>query len=185
MGLGPRSGEPPAAPKPDRSETGSPSKAARPDPGSAPSLVPSRLDHTEPEGQPPLVSPKPKAREMPPVASEDFAPKALGANEGLQAPPETPATGSLQAANPTGKASEGGAVHSHKEEGLTPVAAGGPVAGEDPQQRTIEATVCAKNIKVSSTGEKVVLWTRWVPSFFSPMLDLRRRSGSLGTRDMG
>lgn len=26
-----------------------------------------------------------------------------------------------------------------------------------------EATVCANNSKVSSTGEKVVLWTRWVP----------------------
>lgn len=28
------------------------------------------------------------------------------------------------------------------------------------QQRVTEATVCAKNSKVSSTGEKVVLWTR-------------------------
>ncbi|KAL7978132.1 hypothetical protein Chor_005119 [Crotalus horridus] len=159
VGLGPRSGEPPAAPKPDRSETGSPSKAARPIPGSAPSLVPSRLDLTELDVQPPSVSPKARAREMLPVASEDLAPKALGASEGLPAPPEIPAAASLQAANPTGKPSEGGDVHSHKEEGLTPVAVGGPVAGEDPQQRTIEATVCAKNIKVSSTGEKVVLWT--------------------------
>ncbi|XP_060108636.1 GON-4-like protein [Heteronotia binoei] len=32
--------------------------------------------------------------------------------------------------------------------------------GEEPQQRATEAVVCAKNIKVSSTGEKVVLWTR-------------------------
>lgn len=52
---------------------------------------------------------------------------------------------------------------------------------EQQQQRVTEATVCAKNSKVSSTGEKVVLWTRyscltflhslfasssyWVPSF--------------------
>nr|XP_056709685.1 GON-4-like protein [Euleptes europaea] len=32
--------------------------------------------------------------------------------------------------------------------------------GEELQQRATEAMVCAKNIKVSSTGEKVVLWTR-------------------------
>lgn len=35
--------------------------------------------------------------------------------------------------------------------------------GEELQQRATEAVVCAKNIKVSSTGEKVVLWTRYVP----------------------
>lgn len=34
---------------------------------------------------------------------------------------------------------------------------------EEFQQRVTEATVCAKNIKVSSTGEKVVLWTRYMP----------------------
>lgn len=34
--------------------------------------------------------------------------------------------------------------------------------GEELQQRATEAVVCAKNIKVSSTGEKVVLWTRYV-----------------------
>jgi len=33
---------------------------------------------------------------------------------------------------------------------------------EEQQQRVTEATVCAKNSKVSSTGEKVVLWTRYV-----------------------
>lgn len=32
---------------------------------------------------------------------------------------------------------------------------------EQQQQRVTEATVCAKNSKVSSTGEKVVLWTRY------------------------
>ncbi|KAM3825092.1 LOW QUALITY PROTEIN: GON-4-like protein [Vipera latastei] len=147
-------------PNPDRSETERPPKAAGPDPGSAPSLagtlVPSRLKLTEP----PSVTPKPNAREVLSTACEDLAPKTLGASEGLQDQPEISAASSRQAASPTGKAPEGGDVHSHKEEGLTPVVAGGPVAGEDPQQRTIEATVCAKNIKVSSTGEKVVLWTR-------------------------
>lgn len=33
--------------------------------------------------------------------------------------------------------------------------------GEPPPKAT-EVTVCANNSKVSSTGEKVVLWTRWV-----------------------
>lgn len=159
MGLGPRSGEPPSAPNPDRSETERPPEAAGPDPGSAPSLagtlVPSRLKLMEP----PSVTPKPNAREVLSTASEDLAPKTRGASEGLQDQPEISAAGTRQAAS---QAPEGGDVHSHKEEGLTPVVAGGPV-GEDPQQRTIEATVCAKNIKVSSTGEKVVLWTRWVP----------------------
>ncbi|KAJ7307369.1 hypothetical protein JRQ81_009382 [Phrynocephalus forsythii] len=37
----------------------------------------------------------------------------------------------------------------------------GPLRGEEALPRATEAaTVCAKNIKVSSTGEKVVLWTR-------------------------
>ncbi|XP_016159539.1 PREDICTED: GON-4-like protein [Ficedula albicollis] len=36
----------------------------------------------------------------------------------------------------------------------------GPGPREQQQQRVAEATVCAKNSKVSSTGEKVVLWTR-------------------------
>lgn len=42
---------------------------------------------------------------------------------------------------------EGSAPSGHREE-------------EQQQQRVTEATVCAKNSKVSSTGEKVVLWTR-------------------------
>lgn len=33
---------------------------------------------------------------------------------------------------------------------------------DEQQQKIMEATVCAKNSKVSSTGEKVVLWTRYV-----------------------
>uniref|UniRef100_A0A8D2JBI4 GON-4-like protein n=1 Tax=Varanus komodoensis TaxID=61221 RepID=A0A8D2JBI4_VARKO len=41
----------------------------------------------------------------------------------------------------------------------------GPPRGEEPPPRAVEATVCAKNIKVSSTGEKVVLWTRYATCF--------------------
>ncbi|RLV86623.1 hypothetical protein DV515_00015857 [Chloebia gouldiae] len=41
-----------------------------------------------------------------------------------------------------------------------PRASPGQREEEQQQQRVTEATVCAKNSKVSSTGEKVVLWTR-------------------------
>ncbi|XP_054662036.1 GON-4-like protein isoform X5 [Grus americana] len=50
-------------------------------------------------------------------------------------------------------------VHQHSEQleyGVVTVTLG----QKEEQQRVTEATVCAKNSKVSSTGEKVVLWTR-------------------------
>ncbi|XP_064354968.1 GON-4-like protein isoform X3 [Dromaius novaehollandiae] len=53
-------------------------------------------------------------------------------------------------------------VHQHSEE-LEYRALGASLRQreeEQQQQRVTEATVCAKNSKVSSTGEKVVLWTR-------------------------
>uniref|UniRef100_A0A8U7NQ42 GON-4-like protein n=1 Tax=Corvus moneduloides TaxID=1196302 RepID=A0A8U7NQ42_CORMO len=53
-------------------------------------------------------------------------------------------------------------VHQHPEQ-LEPragTASPGQREEEQQQQRVTEATVCAKNSKVSSTGEKVVLWTR-------------------------
>uniref|UniRef100_A0A8D2NQM1 GON-4-like protein n=1 Tax=Zosterops lateralis melanops TaxID=1220523 RepID=A0A8D2NQM1_ZOSLA len=53
-------------------------------------------------------------------------------------------------------------VHRHPEQ-LEPrvgTASPGQREEEQQQQRVTEATVCAKNSKVSSTGEKVVLWTR-------------------------
>ncbi|XP_051497211.1 GON-4-like protein isoform X3 [Apus apus] len=53
-------------------------------------------------------------------------------------------------------------VHQHSEQlehrGVPPSL--GQKEEEQQQQRVTEATVCAKNSKVSSTGEKVVLWTR-------------------------
>lgn len=54
-------------------------------------------------------------------------------------------------------------VHRHPEQ-LEPrvgMASPGQREEEQQQQRVTEATVCAKNSKVSSTGEKVVLWTRY------------------------
>ncbi|POI34514.1 hypothetical protein CIB84_001734 [Bambusicola thoracicus] len=53
-------------------------------------------------------------------------------------------------------------VHRHSEELEYRVctASLGQKEEEQQQQRVTEATVCAKNSKVSSTGEKVVLWTR-------------------------
>ncbi|OWK55066.1 GON-4-like protein [Lonchura striata] len=67
----------------------------------------------------------------------------------------------------TGAAPEGGprasaclVVHQHPAEQLEPRASPGQREEEQQQQRVTEATVCAKNSKVSSTGEKVVLWTR-------------------------
>ncbi|XP_068270592.1 GON-4-like protein isoform X2 [Nyctibius grandis] len=53
-------------------------------------------------------------------------------------------------------------VHQHSEQVEYRVvpASLGQKEEEQQQQRVTEATVCAKNSKVSSTGEKVVLWTR-------------------------
>ncbi|XP_064331436.1 GON-4-like protein isoform X2 [Phalacrocorax carbo] len=53
-------------------------------------------------------------------------------------------------------------VHQHSEqlEYSVVTASPGQKEEEQQQQRVTEATVCAKNSKVSSTGEKVVLWTR-------------------------
>ncbi|XP_029791861.1 GON-4-like protein isoform X2 [Suricata suricatta] len=53
---------------------------------------------------------------------------------------------------PSSKALRGGLPKDRGVQGKGP-------AGE-PQPKTTEATVCANNSKVSSTGEKVVLWTR-------------------------
>ncbi|XP_010181354.1 PREDICTED: GON-4-like protein [Mesitornis unicolor] len=50
--------------------------------------------------------------------------------------------------------------HSEQPEFKAAAASLGQKEEEQQQQRVTEATVCAKNSKVSSTGEKVVLWTR-------------------------
>lgn len=52
--------------------------------------------------------------------------------------------------------------HSEQLEYRAVAASLGQKEEEQQQQRVAEATVCAKNSKVSSTGEKVVLWTRYV-----------------------
>ncbi|KAF2976792.1 hypothetical protein EK904_012991 [Melospiza melodia maxima] len=60
------------------------------------------------------------------------------------APEARPSSSSLGQQQHQGEPRAGAAAPGHREE----------------QQRVTEATVCAKNSKVSSTGEKVVLWTR-------------------------
>nr|XP_014130130.1 GON-4-like protein [Zonotrichia albicollis] len=56
---------------------------------------------------------------------------------------------------------EGDAQQQQQQQQREPRAAAAAAPGHrEEQQRGTEATVCAKNSKVSSTGEKVVLWTR-------------------------
>lgn len=52
--------------------------------------------------------------------------------------------------------------HSEQLQHRAVAASPGQKEEEQQQQRVAEATVCAKNSKVSSTGEKVVLWTRYL-----------------------
>ncbi|XP_068031266.1 GON-4-like protein [Anomalospiza imberbis] len=68
-------------------------------------------------------------------------------------------TGDAPEGRPRSNASSSFLVHQHAEQ-LEPRASPGQREEEQQQQRVTEATVCAKNSKVSSTGEKVVLWTR-------------------------
>ncbi|XP_060614141.2 GON-4-like protein [Anolis sagrei] len=83
---------------------------------------------------------QPSSLEMKASHSED---PSVGTNGGLQAQAE----GSTVGLGASGCSQE-----------LSPTA--GSREGSTLLQRAVEATVCAKNIKVSSTGEKVVLWTR-------------------------
>ncbi|XP_007435818.1 GON-4-like protein isoform X1 [Python bivittatus] len=170
VGLSPRTGEHSSGPNRDSLETEALSRTAGPDPSSPPqlggTLAPARPSLKESHGLPPLVTAKSKGREMSSAPTRDLALKTLGASEALQTDAEISGTGSMHtlATNQTGKAVSGASDHSQKEDQSVPVAVSGdrsgPVLGEDLQPRTVEPTVCAKNIKVSSTGEKVVLWTR-------------------------
>ncbi|XP_072840394.2 GON-4-like protein isoform X2 [Pogona vitticeps] len=105
---------------------------------------------------------KPKGRET--WGSPSKAPPA-GTNGGRRAEAEASGAGRLPPPAADPKATEGSSP-SERFQGpkLPPVAGGRECAvsfrGEDVAPRVAEATVCAKNIKVSSTGEKVVLWTR-------------------------
>nr|XP_008119257.1 PREDICTED: LOW QUALITY PROTEIN: GON-4-like protein [Anolis carolinensis] len=78
--------------------------------------------------------------------------------------PSSPETRALRSKDTNGglQAQAGGSTEGLGASGcsleLLPTAGGRE--GSVMLQRAAEATVCAKNIKVSSTGEKVVLWTR-------------------------
>ncbi|XP_038017763.1 GON-4-like protein isoform X2 [Motacilla alba alba] len=67
-------------------------------------------------------------------------------------------TGDAPEGRPGANASSSFVVQQHPEQ--QEPRAGHREEEQQQQQRVTEATVCAKNSKVSSTGEKVVLWTR-------------------------
>ncbi|XP_009982239.1 PREDICTED: GON-4-like protein [Tauraco erythrolophus] len=75
---------------------------------------------------------------------------------------DTGCTGNLPESRVKSNANNCFQVHQHPEqlEYRVVPASRGQKEEEQQQQRVTEATVCAKNSKVSSTGEKVVLWTR-------------------------
>ncbi|XP_061461959.1 GON-4-like protein isoform X2 [Rhineura floridana] len=114
------------------------------------------LKDKEADSLPASLDTKTKGREMCGSHSKDLGPKAGAANCSLQMQAE--ASG---ACSPPAPAALG--VSDHLQ--VLPAVGGGgeragSLRGEDLPPRATEATVCAKNIKVSSTGEKVVLWTR-------------------------
>ncbi|XP_063002335.1 GON-4-like protein [Elgaria multicarinata webbii] len=176
-GLSRRSGE--ASPGPDKDipvPGGTACGAAGPGPGPAPAkscsvpsdptenpVAPAQPHLTDKEAGRPPASADRKPR-GPGAHSREPGLKAAGTNGGSQFPAEASGAGRLQALalDPKAKATEASGVSDGSPE--PPVAGGGERAaslrGEELQQRAGEATVCAKNIKVSSTGEKVVLWTR-------------------------
>uniref|UniRef100_A0A8D2JGP0 GON-4-like protein n=1 Tax=Varanus komodoensis TaxID=61221 RepID=A0A8D2JGP0_VARKO len=98
--------------------------------------------------------------ELPGPHSKELALKAAERNGGPQPPAEASGPCRLQAlaVDPKARAEAPAASDCSPEPGGGKRA--GPPRGEEPPPRAVEATVCAKNIKVSSTGEKVVLWTR-------------------------
>ncbi|KFO74314.1 GON-4-like, partial [Cuculus canorus] len=76
-------------------------------------------------------------------------------------PPLGKSSGSRSPDNGVLEADDTGCAGTPPESRLKAVMASpGQKEEEQQQQRVTEATVCAKNSKVSSTGEKVVLWTR-------------------------
>ncbi|XP_027766152.1 GON-4-like protein [Empidonax traillii] len=115
-------------------------------------------------------------------------PASGAGGEGLEGPPLEGKAGARQSWVPTGgkapagrggRSSEGTACaadgppegrtkansclqgHQHPEQPrVGPACLGHREEEQQQQQKVTEATVCAKNSKVSSTGEKVVLWTR-------------------------
>uniref|UniRef100_A0A670JSB5 GON-4-like protein n=1 Tax=Podarcis muralis TaxID=64176 RepID=A0A670JSB5_PODMU len=111
------------------------------------------------DGEPPQSRMRTGARR---ADSTDLAPpKAGAANCGSQTPAVASGVCSPLATEKKGNATERLCASDRSE---LPAAGVGERAaslrGDELHQRAVEATVCAKNIKVSSTGEKVVLWTR-------------------------
>ncbi|XP_014116361.1 PREDICTED: GON-4-like protein isoform X3 [Pseudopodoces humilis] len=96
-----------------------------------------------------------------PAASESCGSGSSPSGCGLETE-DRGCTGDAPEGRPGSNASSCFQVHQHPEQ-LEPragTASPGQREEEQQQQRVTEATVCAKNSKVSSTGEKVVLWTR-------------------------
>ncbi|XP_042296935.1 GON-4-like protein [Sceloporus undulatus] len=120
----------------------------------------SQLQNTEADRWPASVELRSSGKEIRGSYSKDSGLKAMGTIEGLQTEAEvsTGCSSCVLAAGKKGKTTQGCLQE------LLPAAGGRECSillrGDDLQQRAVEATVCAKNIKVSSTGEKVVLWTR-------------------------
>ncbi|XP_077178867.1 GON-4-like protein isoform X2 [Paroedura picta] len=116
------------------------------------------------------ADPKAKGRETEGLPPKDPGPKATaGKNAGLPACAESSGAFHPQTlvSDPKGKAAGvSGASDCLQEQQEVVDGVERPLPrlprprGEELQQRATEAVVCAKNIKVSSTGEKVVLWTR-------------------------
>uniref|UniRef100_A0A8D2J9P0 GON-4-like protein n=1 Tax=Varanus komodoensis TaxID=61221 RepID=A0A8D2J9P0_VARKO len=170
-GLGPRSGDALLPEGPADAECGAGG------PGLSPALSQGRLPtcpvpsaSAEAPAQPHLtddeadgaasVGHAPKGKELPGPHSKELALKAAERNGGPQPPAEASGPCRLQAlaVDPKARAEAPAASDCSPEPGGGKRA--GPPRGEEPPPRAVEATVCAKNIKVSSTGEKVVLWTR-------------------------
>lgn len=121
----------------------------------------------ESEGPPLPLEDKPEAKQGWVTAGR--APP-LGKSCSSQAPGDcslethdTGSAGSFPESRLKSNANNRSQVHQHPEQLEYRVVATslGQKEEEQQQQRVTEATVCAKNSKVSSTGEKVVLWTRY------------------------
>ncbi|KAM6330992.1 GON-4-like protein isoform 4-T4 [Alca torda] len=120
----------------------------------------------ESEGPPLSLEEKPEAKQGWVTAGSK---PPLGKSCGSQSPDgcssethDTGCAGNFPESRLKSNANNRSQVHQHPEqtEYRAVTASLGQKEEEQQQQRVTEATVCAKNSKVSSTGEKVVLWTR-------------------------
>ncbi|XP_009318054.1 PREDICTED: GON-4-like protein isoform X2 [Pygoscelis adeliae] len=123
----------------------------------------SKLDVKEFEGPPLPLEGKPEAKQGWITAGRK---PTLGKSCSSQSPDngvlEADDTGNLPESRLKSNANNWFQVDQHSEQLEHRVVTASPGQKEEEQQqhRVTEATVCAKNSKVSSTGEKVVLWTR-------------------------